>query len=274
MLPPHSSRSVDPRLAAASGVLRDTVGAIHNLQHLLSSPKVGPKALARVIPDLRTACGPARSAAEELVEASGGAAAPLSIRELGELLSRRMADLAVALDAAKRLRASERLTLEQAMAGAVRDLDGALELVDLLVEASAPSGVSLDATDVIRESAARPDTGSGRGRKVTLEFRGAPEPILVRVNPRLAMRLFTVAVALVTRREGSAVVTLTSDARECRMEIAAGPAARETFIVSVPPLIPLSGRFAEDTAESVSARLELPPGELRAMLAFPLEPPE
>ncbi len=41
---PPPSRSVDPRLASASGVMRDTLGAIHNLQHLLGSVRVGPKA--------------------------------------------------------------------------------------------------------------------------------------------------------------------------------------------------------------------------------------
>ena len=46
--------------------MRDTVGGIHNLQHLLGSVKVGPKALARVIPFVHASCAPLIASAGEL----------------------------------------------------------------------------------------------------------------------------------------------------------------------------------------------------------------
>src|SRR4051812_6692903 len=50
----HSSAAPRPAaLVEANGVVRDVVAAIHNLEHLLRSPRVGPRALANVIPDLK-----------------------------------------------------------------------------------------------------------------------------------------------------------------------------------------------------------------------------
>ena len=45
-----------PRLAPlveARGVLRDVLSAVRNLEDLLRSPRVGPRALAQIIPELK-----------------------------------------------------------------------------------------------------------------------------------------------------------------------------------------------------------------------------
>src|SRR5689334_20279522 len=114
MVTSPSSRSVDPRLASASGVMRDTVGAIHNLQHLLGSVKVGPKALARVVPDVHASCAPMITAARDLVEATKvGALSATSAPELAALVTERMHELERALDRvnASAFGAADRLAL-------------------------------------------------------------------------------------------------------------------------------------------------------------------
>src|SRR5438105_2999359 len=138
MAAPPSSRSVDPRLAATSGVVRDTVGGIHNLQHLLGSVKVGPKALARVIPFVHASCAPLIASAGDLPrDASVRLGKAESFEELSELVTRRMRELETVLGETRgeALRASDRLKLEAALSSSVRDLDGALELIELMVEA-------------------------------------------------------------------------------------------------------------------------------------------
>src|SRR5215470_15909175 len=117
------------------------------------------------------------------------------------------------------LRASDRLGLEAAISSAVKDLDGALELIEFMVEATATGRVPVDVTDVIRESTVRQDTGSGRGRRVELSFDEPSEPIAVLVNPRLALRLVGFAAAIATGRDGGVHVKATTADSTCRLSI-------------------------------------------------------
>jgi hypothetical protein len=274
LIAPPSSRSVEPRLAALGGVMRDTVGAIHNLQHLLGSVKVGPKALSRVLPDVHASCNPMIEAVKDLVAAASvrSEAVPSST-ELASLVVARMRELEQALEQATSgaLRASDRLNLEGAVGRVVKDLDGALELVELVVEASATGRVPVDVTDVVRESANRPDTGSGRGRRVRVSFSVPPAPLLVRVNPRLALRLFAFAVAAAG---GKDVVhtTIGEEGGKCYMRVepaVTGAAAKDAVTVPVPPLIDLSLRCASEVARSADGFLDVwsPPA---AVVVFPI----
>src|SRR5262245_37589493 len=135
MLPPASSRTVDPRLASASGVMRDTLGAIHNLIHLLGSVRVGPKGLARVIPDVQASCNQMVAAVREVVSTTEGARlGSKPVTEVGQIVATRMKELERALGLAKKsgLRAADRLALERSVTAIARDLDASLELVELL----------------------------------------------------------------------------------------------------------------------------------------------
>jgi len=203
--------------------MRDTVGGIHNLQHLLGSVKVGPKALARVIPFVHASCAPLIAAAEDLPrDASARLGSAESFDALSKLVTRRMRELEHVLGETRgeALRASDRLRLEAAISSTVKDLDGALELIELMVEATATGRVPVDVTDVIRESTVRQDTGSGRGRRVDLSFEEPLTPVAVLVNPRLALRLVGFAAAIATGREGGVHVQVTTDESSCRLAIA------------------------------------------------------
>ena len=71
--------------------MRDTVGGIHNLQHLLSSVKVGPKALARVIPFVHASCEPLITSAGDLPRDAGARLGSAeSFEDLSGLVTRRM----------------------------------------------------------------------------------------------------------------------------------------------------------------------------------------
>jgi hypothetical protein len=272
---PPSSRTVDPRLSAASGVMRDTLGAIHNLQHLLGSVKVGPKALARVIPDVHASCVPMIAAARDLVlGASHSLSSATSIKALGELVTSRMEELERTLAGASgQLRASDRLKLEVAVAAGVRDLDGALELVELLVEASATGSVPVDVTDVIRESAVRPDTGSGRGHRVKVTWVNPAAPTSVRVNPRLALRLVAFAAALAGHRDAGVHVSVTTVSGGCQLLFASPSGAGDTMLVAVPPLIALSERCVVEVARAAAeTTIALFSGDRGSSILFPLAP--
>jgi len=253
--------------------MRDTVGAIHNLQHLLGSMRVGPKALARVIPDVHASCAPMITAARDLVAtARVRVESAASCGEIAELVIARMRELERALEHAKggSLKASDHLMLESTVGRVVKDLDGSLELVELLVEASATGRVPVDVTDVVRESGSRPDTGSGRGRRIRVSIDGPPEPVLVRVNPRLALRLFAFSVAAVGGKEDAVHTVITADASNCSLRVEAARAGRDGVIIPAPPLIDLSLRCCAEVARGGGGSLEA--GEDRAFvtLTFPI----
>jgi len=254
--------------------MRDTVGGIHNLQHLLGSVKVGPKALARVIPFVHASCAPLIASAIDLPRDAGerlGACA--SFEELSNLVTRRMREVEAVLGEARgeALRASDRLRLEGAISAAVRDLDGALELIELMVEATATGRVPVDVTDVIRESTVRQDTGSGRGRRVDLSFEEPTEPVVVLVNPRLALRLVGFAAAIATGRDGGVHVTVAKEDSSCRLRVTPpARAAAKHLSLAVPPLIELTERCVTDIARAASATVETTRGVRSAVTTFPV----
>lgn len=254
-------------------MMRDTVGGIHNLQHLLGSVKVGPKALARVIPFVHAACEPLIASAGELPRDAGerlGSAD--SFEELSGLVTRRMRELERVLGETRReaLRASDRLRLEAAISATVKDLDGALELIELMVEATALGRVPVDVTDVIRESTVRQDTGSGRGRRVDLTFEEPGRPISVLVNPRLALRLVGFAAAIATGRDGGVHVRTSTADSTCRLSITPPAKTEKPLTLAVPPLIELSERCVTDIARAASATVETTRGVREAVASFPM----
>jgi hypothetical protein len=253
--------------------MRDTVGGIHNLQHLLGSVKVGPKALARVIPFVHASCAPLIAAAKDLARDAGARlGAAESFDALSELVTRRMRELEHVLGDARgeALRASDRLRMEAAISGTVKDLDGALELIELMVEATATGRVPVDVTDVIRESTVRQDTGSGRGRRVDLSFDEPLTPVAVLVNPRLALRLVGFAAAIATGREGGVHVEVTTDDGSCRLAITPPAHAQKPLSIAVPPLIELSERCVTDIARAAAAAVETSRGTKSAFARFPV----
>jgi hypothetical protein len=275
MLPPASSRSVDPRLASASGVMRDTLGAIHNLVHLLGSVRVGPKGLARVIPDVQASCNQMVSAIREVASTTEGS--KLGTKAVGDvvaIVTSRMKDLERALGLAKKsgLRAAERLALERTVTAIARDLDGALELVELLSEASATGSVPVDVTDVIRESAVRSDQGTGRSRRISVTFSAAEDPVIAKVNPRLAMRLFAFSATLAAGKLRGVHTTIRASGEHCILRIAPLVEAGPSIVVAAPRLIAPSADCVASVAEAARARLDREEGQVT--LIFPRAQPE
>ena len=255
--------------------MRDTVGAIHNLQHLLGSMRVGPKALSRAVPDVQGSCEPMIAAMADILEAvRGGPLEPESSAEVGALVTGRLRGLERALGRAREgsIRASDRLRLEGAMTGIVRDLDAVLALVELLVEASAAGTVPVDVSDVIRECTLRREAGTGGAGHVSATFTGPDTPISVLVNPRLSLRLLSLAAALTADREGGVQVTVRPEAELCRFELTPGVGPGTPVLIAAPQLTPLSARWGADIARMSGATLSVQPGLV--LLTLPRAIPE
>jgi hypothetical protein len=158
------------------------------------------------------------------------------------------------------------------MTAIVRDLDGALALVELLVEASAAGAVPVDVSDVIRECTLRRDAPPGRGGTLSATVDEPEEPVSVLVNPRLSLRLLSLAAALAADPGGTVHVAVRAEAGYCHFELSPGLGAGEPVLVAAPPLTPLSARWAADIARVSGATLGPRPGGV--MLTLPRAIPE
>jgi hypothetical protein len=255
--------------------MRDTLGAIHNLVHLLGSVRVGPKGLARVIPDVQASCNQMVGAIREVVSTTEGS--KLGTKAVGDvavIVTSRMKDLERALGLAKKsgLRAAERLALERTVAAIARDLGGALELVELLSEASATGSVPVDVTDVIRESGVRSDQAAGRSRRLSVTFVATETPAIARVNPRLAMRLFAFGAALAAGKSRSIHTTIRTTDEHCILRIAPPADQGIPVVVAAPRIIAPSADCVASVADAAEARFERKEGEVT--LTFPRAHPE
>jgi hypothetical protein len=144
------------RAEAYHGTVRDALGGLRNLEQLLGSLRVGPRALSSVLPDVRSSC-PA------LAEAIDGLAA-LVVSKLSDAESiavgvrqvthTRLDALAIAIESVERqtLNAKNRLRIEEAVSGATRDIEATIALIDMLGEVAWGRMMPLDISEVAREA--------------------------------------------------------------------------------------------------------------------------
>jgi hypothetical protein len=161
-----------PRLAPlveGRGVLRDVVAAVRNLEDLLRSPRVGPRALAQVIPELKGFNGPLLVSVDQILQCVQEAAElPVdeAVMEVGAYVhgvgARLHDSLERALGAA--LDAKTRLSFESSLAQAGAELNSVRQLLDLLIHATERLETDLDLEEVIDVAFSAP---SGNGRRTS-----------------------------------------------------------------------------------------------------------
>jgi hypothetical protein len=138
------------------GTVRDALGGLRNLEQLLGSLRVGPRALLSVLPDIQSCCAPlneailglARSVSTKLVDAES------VVNGLTAAASERLSTLSEALEAISRtsINAKARLRLEEQIAQSRTDIEAIFELIDLLGEAAWGRTMLLNLAEVAREA--------------------------------------------------------------------------------------------------------------------------
>ncbi len=111
--------------ASAWGQVRDALAAVHNLETLLRSPRVGSDVLATLLPELVASCGVLRAALD-------GNPSPPRV-DLAAYAGDRLDALEQALREAgtDAVETRARLALEQVLASVRIELDAAVDLLDL-----------------------------------------------------------------------------------------------------------------------------------------------
>ncbi len=250
--------------------MRDSLGALRNVEQLLKSIKVGPKALVGVIPDVHESCAPLRDSFRELLGALGSlGAAPQRIEAF---VVPRIEELEEALASAQTgpMNAKQRLALEAVVSRVAGELDAARGLVELLESTRGAAAVPVQLVDVVREAATLPEAGeiaTGKPTTITLEVADDHETPL---NPRLASRLFRFAVGLVARTSAAPHVVISCpEGAPSRLSIEVGPGRGETLTLQTPPLIDCTHVCAVAAAEASGCRFEMADDGESVLLTWP-----
>jgi hypothetical protein len=211
---PPSSRlrpSGDSALERQRGELRDTLSGLKNLDQLLRSLRVGPRALASVLPDVHAACSSLRVSAVQLLEAIGAKLAPDSraIDSLRAFVLPRIDELETGLAHAITLpmTAKNRLEVERLVSRLSRDLDSARELIDLLEEATSAPAIHVDLLEVLQQ-AFNVDAGADAPVRLHASLDMPDRSVELLVNPRVVIALFAISAEYVAASDNSVRISL------------------------------------------------------------------
>lgn len=190
----------------ARGVLRDSLGSLRNLDQLLGSIRVAPKAVSTVLPDVNAACAPMAEAVDALqaVIAVESRAAGVGT-ELKAYLEPRIAEVSRALTLAQQspMNAKTRLTLDRVVSRVYPELDAARALLDLLVEAIEGPAVRLDLGDAIQQACAGADADP-RGPSIAVAVANEPSAVELVANPHAVVSLIRHAMSTLAQSKGAA----------------------------------------------------------------------
>lgn len=273
------------------GALRDAIASLQNLYALLRSAKVGPRAIAAVLPEIAQQLGPLPQLVASTLasEASGGGSD--EAHSLAGFTSERLREAEQSVLRATRagVDAKSRLSLEADLARLTPPIESARALIELL-HASLESPVELDLSELLSQAL---DTPSQRmvlsGPMVTVQVE-LPDhgKFLLLASARVAMQLFHFAIAHaaatqpIVGEKGAArmlplrLAVCEPPAVSDKIAVEVGGAARagwgDAMLVRLPLLIaPMQG-VLDVVARRCGGRVVLEAGKPRALVELPMAP--
>jgi hypothetical protein len=193
--PSSSARKASDHVAW--GAVRDAITAIHNLEVLLKSPRVGTKVLAGVLSEFIAGVSVLREAFSRASQSAKTEAMVDARKALAELTRARLDELERTMQLAMTsdFDARGRLALEQVVTRVSVDLDAAAELLDLSDRAEHAMETELSLEELARVSLK--GGGYGTAREVPVRLALPAEDCLLRADPHVFKRLVAFAIARV-----------------------------------------------------------------------------
>lgn len=263
------------RVDDAQGVLRGALAALSNLENLLRSPRVGPRALHDVLPDLPHVLRPVPGAVAIIVEhlsAHDEARAPAEA--LLAHLEALTTQITQALEraASTQLGARERLALEDEVGCAIAGLRTVDELLRLLRAATEAQATELDLHEVV-EQAFTGSRRSGPPRRGAITAMAAlPDgPFAVQASPQLVMPLIALAVAVVHQVSGAtpSLVVVGRPRGALALVVSDRPVDGDALVLHPPELVPAAVACAEAAAHLAGGSFTLEDGGRRVVVHWP-----
>jgi hypothetical protein len=264
-----SSPDLDP-IAQARGVLRDALAALRNLEHLLRSPRVGPKALAQVIPGLRDLCDPLSASADEVRVRLGE---PQAASQLADFLRDASGRLRSVLDWAVNadMDAKSRLSFESQVQRMVAELSTARRLLDLMVRAAERADTELDIAEVMQVSFAGSTRGVAGPIAIKVVSATSGDTPVLHASVQVIAPLVGFGVALVQRGPDIAVaVHATSAEQVVTIAISRASLEGDVHVFQPPLVIPPVVACARAAAELGGGRLTV--GDDMVQITWPCRP--
>jgi hypothetical protein len=244
------------------GALRDALAVLRNLDQLLRSLRVGPKALATVLPEVHASCGILLVSAGALLDEvrvalpGGDEAVDTLWRFIEPRVERLEHELA---EAQKRpMSAKYRLGLQKTLVSLAGDLDAARALVDLLGNAVWGARVWLSPVEIVNQSSQSAEPVLQRLPPVdaSLVVSGPSGELLV--NARAALALVAIGVNWVAAADSSVppVVSIASGDAQCRIGIRQGAGTGEQLAVARWRIIDPTMACLSAAARAIGASIE------------------
>ena len=251
----------DAKIEQARGSFRDAMGGLKNLDQLLRSLKVGPKALATVIPDVRAGCLTMRQSVVTLLDAvesrlSGDHDA---VKRLRAFVMPTVDAVATVLDIEGPVNARARLTLETSVRSHLDDLESARSLTDLLISSLWGISVRLELSDVVHQAfqlADQGDIAEGPELKATVAPPSGPIELLVNASAVVALLSIAVSVVAVSSESNVPHIQIHNDPGNNRgLIVTAEPGTGNQLTLTRQRLIDPTIPCIEEAAEAVGASL-------------------
>ena len=260
---PPSSRPYlgeNPSLVEARGTLRDALGALGNLDQLLRSLRVGPKAISAVLPDVLDSCGPAQHAVRELLNATGARlGSTTAVTELEHFFTPRFEELQRSIGLATRtpMHARHRLELERVVTRLSPELEAGRALLDLLEEALAAPTIRLKLRELLDQVTVAGLAPGAVSLKTTL--RGRVDDIELLVQPQVAMMLLTLGANLVVSGHDDRSPELSVEAHAdggCTIRFQVGTGVGDALLLPRQAIVPPTLVCVETAATKMGCSVE------------------
>lgn len=197
---------------AAQGFVRDGLASLRNLENLLKSPRIGPRALGKVVAELRPGSQPLGDALVTLIDLVASREPKLDVADLRECTRDRAKLMNDAIERAAQsdMGAKSRLQLEAQVMRLVAELDALRDLVVLLDAATGFIPTELDLNALAMESLAKlTPSGSRQPGSVLVATCPASDGATVVTDTRVIMPLVALSLGFVTG-SGTKSVQMTS----------------------------------------------------------------
>jgi hypothetical protein len=240
----------------ALGALREMLSALANLQQLLRSRAVGPKALSPILPDIAASCGPLLQRLHPLFTHDAPGPLATGLRELHGQIEQRISDLETALGelTQRSLSASTRLKAEQVVSHALKNLGGALPLLDLLTDLGRATE-TVDWVETLALSRWGDQAQSPGAQLASATLVAASPSVGVLLHPRSALNLVGLVSSLVfSRKEPLRLVFQTAGATT-ELRVDRQPGEGQKVSLWVPPVLDATGPCLSAAAAALSLNL-------------------
>ena len=244
------------------GALRDALAVLRNLDQLLRSIKVGPKALAMVIPDVHASCSGLSTSTRTLLDALNGAlpdalpATDALWRFMVPRVQRLEQELA---DAQGRpVNAKQRLSLQKSVVTLAGDLDSSRALIDLLGNAAWGARVYLNLVELVNQTAQSVEPGLQRLAPIAATVRAPHTPVELLVNTHASLALVAMAVSVVqnSRPRVRPHVLITADGDERRIQVTSEESSGQDLVVARRRIVEPTQICMAAAAQAMGARVQ------------------